>query len=102
MVKGELSSILIEGISSQMSARLVLEDGTLYLSLSDVRAVSDVVWNGLNSNIWDFGQSENFTLAEEAGPVFFVTGDRVLFEMCIRDRCTPSSTSPAFGRLFPN
>lgn len=80
MVKGELSSILIEGISSQMSARLVLEDGTLYLTLSDVRAASDVVWNGLNSNIWDFGQSENFTLAEEAGPVFFVTGDRVLFD----------------------
>lgn len=80
MVKGELSSILIEGISSQMSARLVLEDGTLYLALSDVRAASDVVWNGLNSNIWDFGQSENFTLAEEAEPVFFVTGDRVLFD----------------------
>lgn len=74
MVKGELSSILIEGISSQMSARLVLEDGTLYLALSDVRAASDVVWNGLNSNIWDFGQSENFTLAEEARPVFFRDG----------------------------
>lgn len=53
-----------------MSARLVLEDGMLYLSLSDVRAASDVVWNGLNSNIWDFGQSENFTLAEESDPVF--------------------------------
>ena len=79
-VKGELSSILIEGISSKMSSRLVLEDGTLYLTLSDVRAATDVVWNGRNGNTWDFGQSENFTLAGEAEPVFFVTGDRVLFD----------------------
>ena len=46
-----------------------------------MREAGYIVWNGNSSNLWDFGQSENFTLASDATATseYFVTGDVVTF-----------------------
>ncbi|MBR0201172.1 MAG: autotransporter-associated beta strand repeat-containing protein [Bacteroidaceae bacterium] len=78
---GSLSNIIIEGLGTSKKATLSLDDGNLYLVVEDVREAGYIVWNGNSSNLWDFGQSENFTLASDATATseYFVTGDVVTF-----------------------
>lgn len=80
-IEGDLFDIIVEGTGTDKSVRLVREeDGKIYLDVNDVRAAGEVLWNGANSDIWDFGRSENFTLPGEEAPVYFVTGDKVTFD----------------------
>ncbi len=78
---GNISNIALEGLGTSKKTVLSLEDGKLYLIVGDVRQAGSIIWNGNQSNLWDFGSSENFTLASDATATseYFVTGDVVTF-----------------------
>ena len=80
-IQGTLGDIRLEGLGTKIKASLLHEDGKLYLNLSDTRGAGSVIWNGNASNIWDFANAQNFTLASnpEVTDETFVTGDKVLF-----------------------
>ena len=80
-VQGTLGDIRIEGLGTKLKSSLLLEDGKLYLVISDVRVAGSIIWNGNSSNVWDFANAPNFTLASnpEVTDETFVTGDKVLF-----------------------
>lgn len=80
-LKGRLEDIRIEGLGSSLSSGLTIEEGSLYLTVSDVRQPATIIWNGGSSNIWDFSCAENFTLTSQPDKdkEVFVTGDKVIF-----------------------
>ncbi len=79
---GNLSDIVIEGIGTSKKAMLSHTDNHLYLTIADIREASSIIWNGKESDVWDFAQSNNFTSATDptATTEYFVTGDKVLFD----------------------
>ena len=79
---GTLNDIKIEGVGTQKKAELQLEEGKLYLNVSGVRGAGAVVWNGLNSNVWDLANETNFTSAldQTVTNEMFVSGDKVRFD----------------------
>jgi len=79
-LNGDLSSITIEGVSSERSAKLVQEDGTVYLEIGDIRNATNIVWTGASSDTWDFAQSPNFTTKDSQEATIFVTNDNVTFD----------------------
>ena len=79
-ITGNLSDLVIEGLGTEMKARLVTDDTDIYLELSDVRAASSIVWTGAESAVWDFAGAQNFALADNTqSSETFVTGDKVWF-----------------------
>ena len=77
-LKGNLSDIRIEGITSSVKASVELEDGKLYLVINSMRDSGDITWTGSESAIWDVASTENFKNDNGEG-LFFVSGDNVLF-----------------------
>lgn len=94
-VKGNLSDILLEGISSQ-KAKLKLEDGKLYLSIESIREAGIVYWTGSESTTWDYASTENFQSVEGERDIF-VSGDKVIF-----DDAASSFTVALNGNLDPD
>ena len=98
---GNLEDIVIEGLAG-MKCNLTKEtneDGfsRIYLVLQATRSPLDIRWNGDESNIWDFNNTENFLLPDGTKGAF-VTGDRVTFDdgayanvVDIREDVAPSS-----------
>lgn len=80
-IGGSIADIRLEGLGTSRKTTLIYEDSRLYLQVEDVRASASVVWNGQESNVWDFAKAANFSLAgaSAVGGEFFVTGDDVLF-----------------------
>ena len=80
-IEGTLGDIRLEGLGTKLKNSLLLEDGKLYLVISDVRLPGSIIWNGNSSNVWDFANAQNFTLASnpEVTDETFVTGDKVFF-----------------------
>lgn len=78
-LSGILSDIRLEGIDAKQKAQLSLEEGKLYLIISDMRQPGDIVWTGSESNVWDVATTYNFENAADWQSDFFVTGDNVLF-----------------------
>ena len=80
-VVGAIGDIRIEGLGTKKKSSLVHEDGKLYLVVSDTRQADSIIWNGNVDNVWDFFNTQNFTLASnpEVTDETFVTGDKVLF-----------------------
>ena len=79
-VVGNLSDIKIEG-QGDYKTHLSLEDGKLYLSLSEVREASDITWNGNEDGTWDYANTKNFYLSSDDAktPEVFVAQDVVRF-----------------------
>lgn len=79
-VIGNLSDIKIEG-QGNLKASLSLENEKLYLTLSDVRNASDIVWTGGENDVWDYASTKNFYLSsdESKTPDVFVAKDLVHF-----------------------
>lgn len=77
---GNLADIKIEG-QGDYKASLALENGELYLTLSNVRDASEIVWSGGESAVWDYASTKNFYLTADAEktPDVFVAKDRVRF-----------------------
>ena len=78
-VEGSLDDILLEGLGTEKKTELVMENGSLYLVISDVRASTSVTWTGSLSSVWDMAATENFADAD-GGNDFFVSGDNVRFD----------------------
>lgn len=78
---GSLSKIKLEGLGTSLKTALVLEEGNLYLVVEGVRDAASVIWNGNESNLWDFAASQNFTSSADATVTndIFVSGDKVTF-----------------------
>lgn len=81
-ITGSISTIVIEGIGTGKKAMLSHTGGHLYLTISDIREAASIIWNGKESAVWDFAQSNNFTSFTDptATTEYFVTGDKVLFD----------------------
>lgn len=79
-IDGDLSSIKVEGVSAEKSAKLINEDGMVYLEIGDIRDANDIIWTGATSDTWDFAQSPNFTMKDGQEETFFVTNDKVTFD----------------------
>lgn len=79
---GPLSDVIIEGIGTSKKASLSYNNSHLYLKIADIREAASIVWNGNESAVWDFAQSNNFTSATDptATSEYFVTGDKVFFD----------------------
>ena len=75
---GSLDDIRIEGLGTQKKASLLLEEGKLYLEISDMRANDQIVWNGTESANWQVGGDNNFTNSKGENDCF-VSGDNVIF-----------------------
>jgi autotransporter-associated beta strand protein len=74
VLTGTVDNFSIEGITG-LPVSLVIEDNTLKLVVSAVRAVGNIYWTGAENGNWDFS-SENFKLAGQS--TYFVTGDSVI------------------------
>ena len=79
-LKGKLTDVIIEGLSSDIKTSLEQQDDKIYLVISETRQPSDVMWTGAVSTTWQFGGDENFVLtANPTSSESFVTGDVVRF-----------------------
>ena len=76
-IEGCVEDIVLEGVDG-VKAKLVNEDGKIYLSVSALRQAAKVAWDGSADGIWDFAETENFLLADGTKDLF-VTGDEVTF-----------------------
>ena len=98
---GNLEDVVIEGLDG-MKCYLTKETNEngfsrIYLVLQATRSPLDVRWNGDDSYIWDFNNTENFLLPDGTKGAF-VTGDKVTFDdgayanvVDIREDVAPSS-----------
>lgn len=76
-VTGQMSDILVEGISDKRF-ELMQEDGKLYLLVETMREPTTVIWNGTDdNNIWDLAVTENFLSGSKN--VYAVAGDDIVF-----------------------
>jgi autotransporter-associated beta strand protein len=77
---GKMSEILLEGLSNEVKATLINEDGKLKLKVEEMREAGDVTWNGTSgNNTWIQASSENFMTA--AGEqVYSAFGDDIVFD----------------------
>ncbi|MBP5340279.1 MAG: carbohydrate-binding protein [Prevotella sp.] len=77
-VTGNVDDIIIEGLSNDIKTTLKHEDGKLLLVVEEMRAASDIVWNGTSdNNTWEQATSTNFLNNGEA--VYSANGDNVVF-----------------------
>ena len=75
-LEGNVSDIKIEGIKGKKFT-LTYEEGKIVLTIIKLRDATEIVWNGGTDGVWDFAESENFTIGTTAN--IFVTGDDVTF-----------------------
>ena len=76
-IEGDVNDIVLEGVDG-VKASLTNEDGNIYLNVDAIREATSIIWDGGTDGIWDFANTENFTL-ENGKKDFFVTGDAVTF-----------------------
>ncbi len=77
-ITGNLDDIRIERLGTKKKSALSVENGNVYLTISDLRDNIDIYWAGTENDTWDVGTTENFiTAAGEKD--HFVSGDKVFF-----------------------
>ena len=72
----DLSLIKVAGLAG-VKYEVFVRDNNLILNVRGAREAASVVWSGLQSNVWDFMETENFTNGGVSD--IFVTGDTVTF-----------------------
>lgn len=77
-LSGDLADVRIEGVPNTFSSKLERRDRDIVLVVETLRAAQSIVWNGSESDIWDFAKTANFLNGSETD--WFVTGDSVLFD----------------------
>ena len=77
-ISGDLSQIRLEGLGTKVKSMIDIEDGKLYLNIEEMRESTSIVWSGASNNVWDLGNTENFS--DGGGQTTaFVTGDNAIF-----------------------
>ncbi|MBO7140158.1 MAG: autotransporter-associated beta strand repeat-containing protein [Prevotella sp.] len=78
-VTGNVADIIIEGLANDIKTTLKHEDGKLLLVVEEMRAASNIVWNGaFGNNTWEQAASTNF-LTADGESVYSANGDDVVF-----------------------
>ena len=78
-LKGSLENIKLIGLNTTQRNRLSIEDGKLYLDISNLRAATDIFWTGKENSTWRVDSEMNF--ANSSGDEqAFVTGDHITFD----------------------
>lgn len=99
-IKGNISNLIIEGLSTKQSHALSYEDGHIYLTIGKLRDATSILWNGATSDVWDFATTPNWTLAADtaqkseifvSNDVVNFTDDAQQFEVDIRESVSPDS-----------
>ena len=92
----DLSLVKVTGLAG-IKYEVTVSDNNLMLIVRGAREAGSVVWSGLQSNVWDFMETQNFT--NEGVADIFVTGDAVTFnnsaavtDIQIAETVYPSST----------
>lgn len=73
-ITGNLASIIIEGIPTNLSYYLNIENGALNLT---VKKPTRLIWNSTVDTKWDLAKTQNWMLGEQIQP--FVANDTVVF-----------------------
>ena len=76
-LEGSVDNLVVEGLSSQKLA-LVVDDGKLYVEVSELREPAEVVWDGGDRGAWDLANTESFK-TQSGELCTFVSGDAVTF-----------------------
>jgi len=76
-IDGNLNDIRIDGLGTKVKSTLEQEGDKLYLVIEAMRESTNIAWKGTENNIWDLGETQNFTEGDNAAA--FVTGDNVIF-----------------------
>lgn len=90
---GDVNSLVVEGLATTKK-QLLVEDGKLVVEIIGMRDAGSVVWTGATSSVWDFAETDNFAIGDEA--TSFVSGDVVLF-----DDNASNKTVTVEGNLIP-
>ena len=78
-VSGNVSDIIIEGVSKSVKSSLSYSEGKLYLVVEGMRDPGEVKWNGTaDNNTWQQAISENFLYQGETS--YMASGDDVIFD----------------------
>ena len=78
-VTGNVADLIIEGLASDIKTTLKHEDGKLMLVVEEMRAASNIVWNGaFGNNTWEQAASTNF-LTGDGESVYSANGDDITF-----------------------
>ena len=80
-VQGTIDNILIEGLPT-LKKYLYIEDGKLIVEIVGMRDATTIMWNGTESNVWDYAETPNFHLYDDpsAEATIFVAGDKIMFD----------------------
>ena len=81
-LKGDISDIQIEGTGLTRKVTLVYENDNIYLDVQAMREATGIIWNGIQSDVWEIDGAANFTKVsdETSTSNTFVTGDNVYFD----------------------
>jgi len=96
-MEGKLEDVKIEGLD-MVKAEVLNENGSIYLKVQQLRTPTNIVWNGSENNVWDFGETTNFLLNGQKD--IFTVGDQVTFNdqavqttVIINDNMAPASVT---------
>ncbi len=95
-IEGSVKDLVLEGTDG-VKAKLIEEDGKIWLDVQALRQAAKIAWDGGTDGIWDFAETENF-LSADGTSSYFVTGDEVTFDdeasqtnVVISDNVAPAS-----------
>ena len=78
-ISGNVSDIIIDGISKSVKSALSYSEGKLYLVIEGMREPGEATWNGTADNsVWQQAVSENFLYQGETS--YMASGDDVIFD----------------------
>ena len=78
-VTGNVTALIVEGLSNDIKTTLKHEDGKLLLVVEEMRQASSIVWNGAFGNsTWEQATTTNF-LSGDGESVYSANGDDVVF-----------------------
>ncbi|MCH5174273.1 MAG: autotransporter-associated beta strand repeat-containing protein [Prevotellaceae bacterium] len=97
-IEGSVDDIILEGLAASKKS-LKAENGKLIVVIEGMRDATAILWSGAAGNVWDFAETENFSIYDDASaePVTFVVGDKVIF-----DDTADTRTVSVKGNLMPS
>lgn len=77
-VKGDIADIVLTGLEGHKGS-LSYADGTISLTVAELREPSTVVWTGSEDNTWQLADKSNFKTQSDNKEDVFVSNDNVIF-----------------------
>ncbi len=108
-LEGSLADIKVEGITDLKFGLSLDEENNIILNIGSIRGATETVWTGQASSMWDFANTENFYVLDDAEqtPDIFVKGDIVNFNnsstktaISLADDLSPDSVKVSGTKSF--